>query len=130
MKKEKIITVFILLLIFSLACSEPINLSTWLAPSREALREIFTLMGAVTPSAQQALKAEDSAQTPAVAVAVPVGTVTPDALQTQTDTAAALEPGGRIIFTCQVDKTSGHDQICMVNADGSGYTQLTDDLEM
>lgn len=130
MKKEKIITVFILLLIFSLACSEPINLSTWLAPSREALREIFTLMGAVTPSAQEALKAEDSAQTPAVAVAAPVGTVTPDALQTQTDTAAALEPGGRIIFTCQVDKTSGHDQICMVNADGSGYTQLTDDLEI
>ena len=37
-------------------------------------------------------------------------------------------PTGRIIYTCQVDKNPSHDQICMINADGSGFAQMTDDL--
>lgn len=32
---------------------------------------------------------------------------------------------GHIVFTCQVFKTQFADQICIMNADGSGYRQLT-----
>jgi serine/threonine-protein kinase len=34
------------------------------------------------------------------------------------------EPEGRIVFTCYIDN---FDQICIVNADGSNYRQLTDE---
>ncbi|MFT3891639.1 MAG: hypothetical protein QM730_08415 [Anaerolineales bacterium] len=33
---------------------------------------------------------------------------------------------GHIVFTCQVYKTQFADQICIMNADGSGYRQITD----
>ena len=35
------------------------------------------------------------------------------------------EPSGRIVFTCQIGNSSN--QICIINADGSGYQQLTFD---
>lgn len=41
----------------------------------------------------------------------------------------APKPGGKIVFTCQVDKTKNQDQICMINADGTGFRQLTNDLK-
>lgn len=34
-------------------------------------------------------------------------------------------PGGKIVFTCQIDKNENSDQICIMNADGSNYRQLT-----
>ena len=39
------------------------------------------------------------------------------------------QPTGKIIFTCQVDQQMNHDQICIINPDGSGWKQLTDDLK-
>jgi Tol biopolymer transport system component len=44
--------------------------------------------------------------------------------------AAEDEPSGKIIYTCQVDNTVGHDQICMINANGTGFTKLTSDLKI
>src|SRR5512133_2708176 len=37
----------------------------------------------------------------------------------------ATEPTGRIVMTCQIFKELPKEQICMVNADGSGYRRLT-----
>jgi len=37
------------------------------------------------------------------------------------------EPAGVIVFTCQVDKVQASDQICVINADGTGFKQLTFD---
>ncbi len=34
-------------------------------------------------------------------------------------------PGGHIVFTCQIYKFQSSDQICIMNADGSGYRRLT-----
>lgn len=34
---------------------------------------------------------------------------------------------GKIVFTCQVTKVQATDQICIMNADGSGFRQLTSD---
>jgi tRNA A-37 threonylcarbamoyl transferase component Bud32 len=44
-------------------------------------------------------------------------------------TEANNEPRGKIVFTCQVDRQINHDQICIMNADGSGWKQLTDNLK-
>lgn len=136
MKSHKTIFVISLIILVSLACSEPINLSTWLAPSREALKDIFTLLGAVTPQVEEAGKTEPGAAlTPMATELAITATVLPEIAQTPSAAAAAASvdevaadvPSGRILYTCQVDKTSGHDQICLINADGTGFTQLTDD---
>lgn len=34
---------------------------------------------------------------------------------------------GKIVFTCQVNRVQASDQICIINADGSGFRQLTND---
>jgi len=49
---------------------------------------------------------------------------------TSTNTArpsSGSEPTGKIAFTCQVDKVQASDQICVMNADGTGLKQLTFD---
>ena len=38
------------------------------------------------------------------------------------------EPSGHIVYTCQVDQQINHDQICIMDANGSHRKQLTDDL--
>ena len=139
MKSQKTVFVVSLIILVSLACSEPINLSTWLAPSREALKDIFTLLGAVTPQVGEVGKTEvQTTLTPALIALEATATVAPEIGQTPSAAAAGLAveevaavvPSGRILFTCQVDKISGHDQICMINADGTGFTQLTEDLAL
>jgi Tol biopolymer transport system component len=37
------------------------------------------------------------------------------------------EPHGHIVFTCQIFKVQAANQICIVNADGTGYRRLTTD---
>lgn len=60
---------------------------------------------------------------------LPAPTLTPTTwAQKPTWSADSGEPSGRIIYTCQVDKNPSHGQICMINADGSGFRQLTEDL--
>jgi len=36
-------------------------------------------------------------------------------------------PAGHIVFTCQIFKVQAQNQICIMNADGSGYRRLTTD---
>lgn len=36
-------------------------------------------------------------------------------------------PSGKIVFTCQIYKTQASNQICLINADGSGFRRLTSD---
>ncbi len=40
------------------------------------------------------------------------------------------EPTGKIAFTCQIFKEINSEQICMVNADGTGYRRLTPEDSM
>ncbi|GAB4419883.1 MAG: hypothetical protein Kow002_07880 [Anaerolineales bacterium] len=46
---------------------------------------------------------------------------------TKTVPSSGTEPTGKIAFTCQVNKVQASDQICVINADGSGFKQLTFD---
>jgi TolB protein len=148
MKTHKLFIVMIISLMLLSACSTPVNLSSWLEPSREMLKEIFALISNDTSSTENADKALETATLVNVAAVMAEETVTPDneaaAMVTEpvateepaaTEEIAAAEasastdePTGRIIYTCQVDNTYGHDQICMINADGTGFRQLTNDL--
>jgi TolB protein len=40
-------------------------------------------------------------------------------------TAISSQPSGHIVFTCQIFKFQSSEQICIMNADGSGYRRLT-----
>lgn len=137
MKAQKLFAVAILLVMFLSACTQPLNLSTWLAPSRETLSEIFALLRAESTEADdtgkdvKATVAVTEIAAVAEATEIPASEVTAVAAVEVSDdavTPSADEPTGRIIYTCQVDNTSGHDQICMINADGTGFRQLTNDL--
>jgi TolB protein len=37
------------------------------------------------------------------------------------------QPKGRIVYTCQIFKTQASNQICIINADGTGFRRLTTD---
>ncbi len=65
--------------------------------------DLFATLSAATP-----LSADSTAQ--AVVPAVPEG-----------------EPFGQIAFTCQVFKVQASNQICIINADGTGFRRLTTD---
>ena len=56
-------------------------------------------------------------------------TTVPDVDPILTVTAGASEPAadlsGKIVYTCQVNKANNSDQVCIINADGTGQRQLT-----
>lgn len=62
---------------------------------------------------------------PAGPTAVPTSTGTATPVPAATATPDGEEPWGKIVFTCQVYKAQASDQICLMNADGSGYRRLT-----
>jgi Tol biopolymer transport system component len=143
MKTRRLLITTIISLLLLSACTQPVNVSSWLEPSREMLKEIFALLQADSTSGDDSAKTVETATLVNVVEAMTEGTVVPTTETTAadvvdvtatTDAAAAEttgstdEPSGRIIYTCQVDNTYGHDQICMINADGSGFKQLTNDL--
>ena len=68
------------------------------------------------PNSNPSLLATLQASTPlAVFTTAPVPAVLP----------ASTEPTGTIALTCQIFKEESKEQICIVNADGSGYRRLT-----
>ena len=54
-------------------------------------------------------------------------TATPIQLNSITSPSSADQLTGHIVFTCQISKVQASDQICIMNADGSGFRQLTSD---
>ena len=144
MKTRKLFALTIISLLFLSACTQPVNLTSWLEPSREMLKEIFALIRDDSAAEDATDKAVETATLVNVVEALAEETAAPAAEMETVDAAAeagateaaaaaesstaAEEPSGKIIYTCQVDNTFGHDQICTINADGSGFRQLTNDL--
>lgn len=46
---------------------------------------------------------------------------------TNTPSHASTSPSGKIVFTCQLFKDENRNQVCIMNADGSGWRRLTQD---
>lgn len=146
MKTRKLISTAIVMIIFMSACTGPVNLSIWLKPFKESLQDVFALLGSdaskATAEGEEEIVSTSSEQPTEVAVtdtsesteefieeSTEESTTESDAEIEATSTDESLsEPTGTIIYTCQVDKTTGHDQICMINADGTDQKQLTADL--
>lgn len=91
---NKHILIFIVLLLFIIACNLPAFASTP-GPNLIATLQASTPL-AITPD-------------------IPIPPVIP----------SSSEPTGKIAMNCQVYKDVSHEQICIVNADGSGYRRLT-----
>ncbi len=45
----------------------------------------------------------------------------------QAPSSSTDQPGGQIVFTCQIYKVQASNQICIINADGTGFRRLTTD---
>ena len=46
---------------------------------------------------------------------------------TVTASSSTIQPKGQIVFTCQIFKVQASNQICIINADGTGFRRLTKD---
>ena len=61
--------------------------------------------------------------------ATQIATTAPGVDPMLTATAGTSEPvadlSGKIVYTCQVNKANNSDQVCIINADGTGQRQLT-----
>ena len=74
----------------------------------------------------------ESPQAPLPASPIPVTTKEPTSTLSPSPTAlppASDNPNGKIVFTCQIDRLTDRDQLCIINADGTGFRQLTNDLK-
>lgn len=96
------------------------------APASPPTIDLFATLSASSPVPGDPLTSVARTSYPTVAVPssvssspTPTGTVRPS---------SGPEPTGVIAFTCQVDKVQASDQICVINADGSGFKQLTFDI--
>jgi tol-pal system beta propeller repeat protein TolB len=71
-----------------------------------------------------------AASTPAPDLFATLTAATPltgDSQPTPYPTSVTGEPTGKIAFTCQVFRITANNQICIINADGSGFRRLTTD---
>ena len=98
------------------------------APAAAPTIDLFATLSASTP---------DSAISPASGITPtatsafdfpepPLQADTPDSDVTSVPTASSQDGlTGHIVFTCQIYKYQSSDQICIMNADGTGYRRLT-----
>ena len=97
--------------------------------SASAPAAAFTASPAARPTEMQATEIPRPASpVPPTASWTPAPTViSPTAPPTRTASStlpvAPKGPGGRIVFTCTIEK---YNQLCLMNADGSGWKRLTD----
>ena len=110
----------IITLIFILGC----NL---LGSASTPTPDLFATLQASTPSSFSSPAATQLPATPDFNFSTPVPTsLSTSSAQTSVPSPSSSDqPAGHIVFTCQVYKVQSADQICIMNADGSGYGRLT-----
>ena len=106
----------ILLFLFIVGCNRPVASSP--------TPDLFATLQASTPGGPASPGATDSVTTPIFSVpgsiptsAPPLGSISPPSASDQLT--------GHIVFTCQLFKVQAMDQICIMNADGTGMRRLT-----
>jgi TolB protein len=101
-----------------------------LSPASSPTPDLFATLQASTPLGGDSPAATQAVQTPAFIGFTPVATPTGDTVPGSVPTSipppsSADQPTGHIVFTCQIFKVQAMDQICIMNADGSGFQRLT-----
>jgi TolB protein len=116
MNKTKLVW-WIGVLIFILACS-------FFAPASPQTPDLLATLQASTPSSFSSPEATSEITTPALDLPSP--NATSAAGQTSIPFPSAADAlTGHIVFTCQIFKVQAMEQICIMNADGSGIRRLT-----
>ncbi len=111
---NKRILIFTAALILILACNAPA-----VAPAPTS--DLLATMAASTPISGIPGTSPAVTSTSSFNFATPASTlVVPTSNQTD-------QPTGKIVFTCQVYKVIASNQICIINADGTGFRRLTTD---
>jgi len=108
------------LLLFVLAC----NL---ISPPQSQTPDLLATLAASTPLTGSTAAPADPAQIPTTSFNL--FTPVPSTLTVPTSSASTStdQPRGQIVFTCQIFKVQASNQICIINADGSGFRRLTTD---
>lgn len=109
-KPKRISTILLLLLL--IGCNRPIASPT---------PDLFATLHASTPDGFASPATTGSIGTPAFNFATP----NPTTGSSIPGPSAADQLTGHIVFTCQLFKVQAMDQVCIMNADGSGMRRLT-----
>jgi dipeptidyl aminopeptidase/acylaminoacyl peptidase len=104
-------------LIFMLGCGI-------ITPVSSPTPDLFATLQASTPSGFASPAVTESIATPAFNFSTPISTSAP-AQGSIPPPSASDQLTGQIVFTCQLFKVQAMDQICIMNADGSGMRRLT-----
>jgi TolB protein len=106
--------------VFLLGCNRPI--------ANSPTPDLFATLQASTPSGGFSPEGTESVATPAFDGPTPNATAPAPSGQTSIPFASAADQlTGHIVYTCQLFKVQAMDQICIMNADGSGMRRLTTD---
>ena len=91
--------------------------------------DLFATLSASTPLSANPAATADPAQTPTVSFNLPTPVQPTDAVSTLSvpTSSSGNPPTGKIVFTCQIFKVQASNQICIINADGTGFRRLTND---
>jgi TolB protein len=104
------------LLLILVAC----NLGTS-APTQTT--DLFATLSASTPlSVNPAATMDPAMGATSVFLSTPISSTMAAPTSSSTN-----QPTGRIVFTCQIFKLQASNQICIINADGTGFRRLTTD---
>jgi TolB protein len=122
MTKSKILWMAVALFFF-LGCG-------LVSPAASPTADLFLTLQASTPSEYVSPAATEVVASPVFNGFTPVPSPTTNAIPGSVPTSipspsSSDQPTGHIVFTCQVYRVQAADQICIMNADGSGFRQLT-----
>lgn len=106
-----------LLLLLMVGCHVPVAATPTI--------DLFATLQASTPSGVALPVETERASTPNFAFATAAATSL--SASVASPSASASQLSGKIVFTCQVNRAQASDQICIINADGTGFRQLTND---
>ena len=95
-------------------------------PAASPSVDLFATLQASTPMNVTPQATTPSGATPVYSFFTATPGATVDGAQTSIPSPSASDqPQGHIVFTCQIFKVLAMDQVCIMNADGSGFRRLT-----
>ncbi len=99
-------------------------------PAPAPTSDLFATLQASTPSGYVSPAVTEVIASPVFTGLTPLPSPTANSIPGSVPTSipspsAADQPTGHIVFTCQIFKVQASNQICIMNADGSGYRRLT-----
>jgi TolB protein len=97
-------------------------------PAVSPTPDLFATLQASTPSGFYSPVMTEAVTTPVFNFFTPVPSPTsnPGSISTSIPSPSSSDqPAGHIVFTCQIYKVQAMNQVCIMNADGTGYQRLT-----